>query len=102
VLSVDDWVVLLVNENTELMLTVLEEDQKIVIAANVFVDEIHVLFARYISCGLDISGKENSPVHQGGVKSILGNREFYVTGTDGIRFGLYNHSLYNTSVLHAA
>lgn len=81
--SADDWVVLLANGNAELMLTILEGDQKIGIAANVFVDDIDALFALYISRGLDISGKENSPVHQGPLNQSWGNREFYVTDTDG-------------------
>lgn len=81
--SADDWVVLLENKEAELMLTILEGDQKPGIAANVFVDNVDVLFDKYISRGLDISGKENSPVHQGPVDQSWGNREFYVTDADG-------------------
>lgn len=79
----DDWVVLLKNEDAELMLTILEGDQKIGIAANVIVRDIDILFEKYIKRGLDTSGKENSPVHQGPLDQSWGNREFYVTDADG-------------------
>jgi catechol 2,3-dioxygenase-like lactoylglutathione lyase family enzyme len=81
--SAEDWVVLLKNEDAELMLTILEGDQKIGIAANVLVQNIDQLFAKYTSRGLDTSGKENSPVHQGPLDQTWGTREFYVTDVDG-------------------
>ena len=81
--SANDWVVALKNGDAELMLTSLEGDQKIGIAANVLVQDIDRLFEKYIKRGLDISGKENSPVHQGPFDQSWGNREFYVTDADG-------------------
>jgi catechol 2,3-dioxygenase-like lactoylglutathione lyase family enzyme len=81
--SADDWVVLLKNGNAELMLTILEGDQQIGIAANVQVQDIDGLFAKYVQRGLDTSGRENSPVHQGPLNQSWGNREFYVTDADG-------------------
>lgn len=81
--SADDWVVALKNGDAELMLTSLEGDQKIGIAANVIVQGIDNLFERYLSRGLDTSNKENSPVHQGPLDQSWGNREFYVTDADG-------------------
>jgi catechol 2,3-dioxygenase-like lactoylglutathione lyase family enzyme len=80
--SAEDWVVLLKNGEAELMLTILEGDQKIGIAANVLVQNIDQLFAQYKSRGLDTSGKENSPVHQGPLDQTWGTREFYVTDAD--------------------
>ena len=81
--SEDDWVVLLANGDAELMLTILEGDQKIGIAANVLVEEIDSLFEKYVSRGLDTSEKKSSPVHQGPLNQSWGNREFYVTDPDG-------------------
>lgn len=81
--SSDDWVVALINGEAELTLTSLEGDQKIAIAANVLVSNIDDLFKKYLKRGLDTSGKENSPVHQGPFNQSWGNREFYVTDSDG-------------------
>src|SRR5689334_19701232 len=63
--SEEDWVLLLVNGDAELMLTILEGDQKPGIAANVVVEEIDSLFKKYLERGLDTSKKQESPVHQG-------------------------------------
>ncbi len=81
--SPEDWVVVLTNGDAALMLTRLEGDQKIGIAANVFVDDIDKLFDKYKKRGLDTSNKEGSPVHQGPIDQTWGNREFYVTDADG-------------------
>lgn len=81
--SPDDWVVALKNGDAELMLTSLEGDQKIGIAANMLVQDIDNLFEKYLSRGLDTSDKESSPVHQGPLDQSWGNREFYVTDADG-------------------
>jgi catechol 2,3-dioxygenase-like lactoylglutathione lyase family enzyme len=81
--SADDWVVLLKNGDAELMLTILEGDQQMGIAANVLVEDIDGLFKKYVQRGLDTSGRENSPVHQGPLNQSWGNREFYVTDADG-------------------
>src|SRR5687768_10906163 len=81
--SAEDWVVVLINGKAELMLTRLEGDQKIGIAANVLVNEIDSLFQKYLTRGLDITNKENSPVHQGPIDQTWGTREFYVTDSDG-------------------
>lgn len=81
--TADDWVVLLENREAELMLTVLEGDQKIGIAANVVVSEIDNLFNHYRARGLDQSERHGSPVHQGPIDQTWGTREFYVTDSDG-------------------
>jgi catechol 2,3-dioxygenase-like lactoylglutathione lyase family enzyme len=81
--SADDWVVLLKNGDAALMLTILEGDQQMGIAANVQVQGIDGLFEKYVQRGLDTSGRENSPVHQGPLNQSWGNREFYVTDADG-------------------
>lgn len=81
--SGDDWVVLLKNGDAELMLTILEEDQKMGIAANVMVDDIDERFERYVKRGLIIENRDDSPVHQGPIDQSWGNREFYITDADG-------------------
>jgi catechol 2,3-dioxygenase-like lactoylglutathione lyase family enzyme len=81
--SSDDWVVAIVNGEAELLLSSLEGDQKIGIAANVIVDNVDILFKKYLDRGLDPSGKKDSPVHQGPTDQSWGNREFYVTDEDG-------------------
>jgi catechol 2,3-dioxygenase-like lactoylglutathione lyase family enzyme len=81
--SSEDWVVAVVNEGAHLLLTSLEGDQKIGIAANVVVDDIDDRFQKYLSRGLDISKKDGSPVHQGPIDQSWGSREFYVTDEDG-------------------
>lgn len=81
--SPDDWVVLLSNGDAELMLTILEGDQKSAINANVLVSNIDELFKKYTSRGLDQSHRKESPVHLGPFNQSWGNREFYVTDADG-------------------
>lgn len=80
--SPDDVVVVLTNDDAALMLTSLEGDQKAGIATNVLVENIDVLFKRYIDRGLDTSLKKDSPVHQGPLDQTWGRREFYVTDPD--------------------
>ncbi|MGK6353364.1 VOC family protein [Parapedobacter sp. DT-150] len=81
--SSDDWVVALKNGDAALILTSLEGDQKIGIAANVLVDDIDNLFKKYTMRGLDQSHRKESPVHLGPYNQSWGNREFYVTDADG-------------------
>ncbi len=81
--SSDDWVVALQNGDAALILTSLEGDQKIGIAANVLVDDIDSLFKKYIRRGLDQSHRKESPVHLSPYNQSWGNREFYVTDADG-------------------
>ena len=85
----DDWVVNLVNGDAELQLTILEGNQKMGIAANVRVDDVDGLFQKYLGRGLDTSNKEGSPVHQGPIDQSWGNREFYVTDSDGNTLRFY-------------
>jgi catechol 2,3-dioxygenase-like lactoylglutathione lyase family enzyme len=81
--SADDWVVALINDDAELLLTSLEGDQKIGIAANVLVNDIDARFQKYVDRGLNTGNKKESPVHQGPIDQSWGNREFYVTDEDG-------------------
>src|SRR5690348_17293370 len=81
--SSEDWVVLLKNGEVQLMLTILEGDQKAAVNANVVVDDIDNMFQKYLKRGLTTSGKKDSPVHQGPLDQSWGNREFYITDMDG-------------------
>lgn len=51
--------------------------------ATIVVEGIDELFKKYVLRGLDTTGKENSPVHQGPIDQPWGWREFYVTEPSG-------------------
>jgi catechol 2,3-dioxygenase-like lactoylglutathione lyase family enzyme len=55
----------------------------------IIVKDIDTLFHKYLSRGLDVTTKRDSPVHQGPLDQTWGWREFYVTDPSGntIRFG---------------
>ena len=71
------------NGDAEFQITVLENDRLFGSVANVWVNDVDALFAKYKSRGLDTSGKEDSPVEQGPVDQTWGRREFYVKDADG-------------------
>ena len=89
--SADDWVVDLVNGEAELGLTALEGDQKLAINVYVRVDEVDELFKKYVSRGLMVPNRPESPVHNGPIDQSWGMREFYVTDPSGntLRFGTF-------------
>jgi len=78
-----DGVVDLVKNGIELQLTIYEGDYLFGSVANILADEVDELFKKYLSRGLDTSGRENSPVHKGPTDQSWGRREFYVTDADG-------------------
>lgn len=80
--SLSDGVVDLVNETAELQLTTSEGDYLFGSVVYVWVSDVDSLFQRYLQRGLDTSGKQGSPVHQGPVDQSWGRREFYVTDQD--------------------
>lgn len=84
-----DWVIDLINGDAEIQLSLHGGDGAFGCAVNVRVKEVDKLFQKYIERGLDVSGKEESPVHQGPLNQTWGMREFYVTDPDGntLRFG---------------
>ena len=79
----NDVVVDLVNDTAELQLTTVESDKHFGSVVNVWVDDVDLLYQKYISRGLDLSGHEDSPVHQAPLYQTWGTREFYVTDSDG-------------------
>ena len=81
--SDQDWVVDLMLGSIELQLTILESDTLFGSVANIWVDNVDTLFQKYLSRGLDITSRPNSPVHQAPTDQTWGTREFYVTDADG-------------------
>jgi uncharacterized glyoxalase superfamily protein PhnB len=81
--TADSPVVDLRNGGAAFQLTTYEGDYLYGSIANVWVDDVDSLFAKYKSRGLDTSAKKNSPVHQAPVDQTWGRREFYVTDADG-------------------
>src|SRR5687768_4609393 len=77
--SPDDWVLILVRGDAELMLTRLEGDQVPRANCYVLVDDVDALFASWTGRGLDQSDRTESPVHLGPVDQSWGTREVYVT-----------------------
>lgn len=87
--SDSDWVIDLINGEAEIQLSQHAGDGAFGCAINVRVKDVDSLFRKYLARGLDTSGHEDSPVHQGPVDQTWGIREFYVTDADGntLRFG---------------
>lgn len=52
-------------------------------AVAVLTQDADALFHKFLSRGLDVSAKPNSPVHQSVVAQTWGTREFYVDDPDG-------------------
>jgi catechol 2,3-dioxygenase-like lactoylglutathione lyase family enzyme len=78
-----DSVVSLTNGDAGLQLTLHESENLFGSVANIWVDDVDDLFKKYLSRGLDNTGRPESPVHQGPVDQSWGTREFYVTDEDG-------------------
>lgn len=79
----NDWAVDLVQDQAWLQLTCRDSGVPFGTVLNVWVNDLDARFAKYLQPGLDTSGKEGSPVHQGPVDQTWGRREFYVTDPDG-------------------
>ena len=87
--SQEEWVVNLINGEAELLLTALEDDQKLGVNVYLRVDEVDDLFQKYVSRGLVVPDNPESPVHRGPIDQTWGMREFYVNDPTGntLRFG---------------
>ena len=79
----DSPVVDLGHEQMELQITTYESEKLFGSVVYVWVDDVDLLFEKFLSRGLDISTKAGSPVHSGPVDQTWGRREFYVTDVDG-------------------
>lgn len=85
--TADDDFVTIINDQAEIELSI--SDGTIRTILNIHVEDVDNLFEKYVSRGLDTSGKKQSPVHQGPLDQTWGMREFYITDSDGhtLRFG---------------
>ncbi len=82
--SAADPVVDLVNGDAVMQLTILEGNYLFGSVINIRVDNVDVLFKKYLDRGLVIPAEKiDSPVHKSPVDQSWGLREFYVTDTDG-------------------
>lgn len=81
--SLDSPVIDLINEGAQIQLSIMGGDSVFGCAVNVEVDDVDSLFQKFISRGLDVSHKKESPVHQGPIDQSWGMREFYVTDQNG-------------------
>lgn len=80
--TIDSPVIDLGNGDAAFQLTTFESDRVFGSVANVWVDDVDALFAKYKNRGL-VTDKPNSPVHQGPVDQTWGRREFYVPDAGG-------------------
>ncbi len=78
----NDPVVILKNGSVQIMLSTMVGEKPFRTAANIYVRDVDKLFKKYLSTGLDISGRTDSPVHHGPLNQIWGTREFYVSDPD--------------------
>ena len=76
-------VIEIVHGDAMLQLSTMPGDSVFGCAVNIHVDDVDARFQTYLARGLDVSGREQSPVHQGPVDQTGGWREFYVTDPDG-------------------
>jgi len=60
-----------------------ETDGMFGISVMVLVDDVDLLYRKYLKRGLVLPKKENSPVHEKPIDQSWGLREFYVTDEDG-------------------
>ncbi len=78
----NDPVVILKNGSVQIMLSTMVGEKPFRTAANVYVRDVDARFKKYLNRGLDISGRLDSPVHQGPLNQTWGTREFYVSDAD--------------------
>jgi len=85
--SDNEWGIDLVNGDAEIVLVSWDGTPRIPIIIKV--DDVDVLFKKYVSRGLIVSNNPDSPVHNGPIDQTWGMREFYVEDPDRntLRFG---------------
>jgi uncharacterized glyoxalase superfamily protein PhnB len=81
--TVDSPVVDLGHDVMELQITTHESERLFGSIVYVYVENVDLLFGKFLSRGLGTSAKPGSPVHLGPVDQTWGRREFYVTDADG-------------------
>ena len=77
----NEWAVEIINNDAEIILA--SRDGTPRIAIYVKVDDVDVLFTKYVERGLIVPNNPNSPVHNGPIDQTWGLREFYVNDPSG-------------------
>jgi uncharacterized glyoxalase superfamily protein PhnB len=87
----NEWVVELVNGETEMLLSGMDGASRTVIYVRV--DDVDATFKKYVERGLKVPNNPDSPVHNNPIDQTWGLREFYVTDPGGntLRFATPIH-----------
>jgi len=83
--SINNGVIDLINDNAEIQLSCHPGDGVSGSATNVRLNglaDVDLFFAKYVSRGLDITSRKDSPAHQAPFNQTWGIREFYATDPD--------------------
>src|SRR4029079_9709829 len=83
----NEWVIELINHNAEILLASKDGTPRIPIL--VLVDDVDAIFKRYVTRGLVVPNRPQSPVHNSPIDQTWGMREFYIDDPAGntLRFG---------------
>ena len=79
--SDNEWVIDIMNGDAEIMLASRDGTPRIPVV--IMVNNVDALFDKYISRGLIIPNRANSPVHNSPIDQTWGMREFYVDDPSG-------------------
>lgn len=77
----NEWVVELINDGVEILLTSMDGTPRIPVYVRV--DDVDTIFKKYVSRGLVTPNNPNSPVHNCPIDQTWGLREFYVNDPGG-------------------
>jgi uncharacterized glyoxalase superfamily protein PhnB len=76
-----EWVVELNNDDSQILLASMDGTPRI--AIYVRVDNVDVIFKKYVGRGLVVPNNPDSPVHNSPIDQTWGLREFYVNDPSG-------------------
>lgn len=76
-----EWVAVIVNGEAEILLA--KMDGRPQIPVYISVDDVDVVFNKYVGRGLKVPNNPDSPVHSGPIDQTWGLREFYVDDPAG-------------------
>ena len=74
--SDNDWAIELINNDAEILIVSRDGTPRIAIC--IIVDDVDAIFKKYISRGLIVPNRPESPVHNSPIDQTWGMREFYV------------------------
>jgi catechol 2,3-dioxygenase-like lactoylglutathione lyase family enzyme len=77
----NEWVIEVINNDAEIMLTSRDGTPRIPICIRV--DDVDAIFKKYVERGLIVPNNPNSPVHNGPIDQTWGMREFYINDPSG-------------------